>query len=432
LKISYLPYIYTVMKIKLALLFCILLSAPAVMAGSWEFIGMGGYQVISLETDPADSQYIYAGTTTGLYLTDDGGQFWSPTIPFNARIEFLAKYPLSADTVLKLVGGGSNSDGLYYTTNRGLTWDLIGYMMNPRRMAFDPVDTGLIYICFPDGIVTSGDCGQSYISANSGLLSLDIMDVLGDGRNNLEAYAAGPNFVAHTTNFGNDWDPVVGLFGVEGYGPSRIAHDAINSETLYVTCYRYIATSENGGATWRYTQMPGTGYQPIACDPDITGKIIVGSADGFGVYESINAGATFNNITGLLGNIQVFSLKFLPNGKLLAGTSNGIYKYDFNVGIENTPEVLPNDCLLPQNYPNPFNGQTAIQFEAPAGKQVSLSIYDIGGRLVRNLYQGLSYGNNTALWNCTNNSGDEVAGGIYICKLQSASGIKARPLSYVK
>jgi photosystem II stability/assembly factor-like uncharacterized protein len=432
LKINHLSYIYTVMKIKLIILFCILLGIPVVMAGSWQFIGLDGYQVISLETDPADSQYIYAGTTTGLYLTDDGGQFWSPTIPFNVRIEYLAKYPLSADTVLKLIGGGSNSDGLYYTTNRGLTWDVIGFYLNPRRIGFDPVDTGFIYICFPDGIITSGDCGQTYSPANSGLLSLNITDVLGDGRNNLEAYAVGPNFVAHTTNFGNNWDPVVGLFGVEGYGPSRIAHDAINPETLYVTCYRYIAISEDGGVNWRYTQLPGTGYQPIACDPDAAGKIIVGSADGFGVYESTNAGATFNNITGLLGDIQVFSLKYLPNGKLLAGTSNGIYKYDFNVGIEETPEALPSECSLPQNYPNPFNGQTTIEFFTPAREQVSLAIYDIGGRLVRNLYRGLSYGHNSVLWNCTNDGGIEVAGGIYVCRLQSSSGIRTCLLSYLK
>jgi hypothetical protein len=432
LKRSKYPYIKFAMKIKLLILLCVMISVPIAIAGSWQSIGLTGYQVISLETDPSDSQYIYAGTTIGLYLTDDGGQFWYPTLPFNARTEFIAQYPLSADTILKLISGGSNSDGLHYSTTRGLTWDVIGYYMNPRRVGFDPVDTGLIYICFPDGIITSSDCGQSYISANNGLPSLDITDVLGDGRNNLEAYAIGASFVAHTTNFGNDWDTFVGLFGVEGYSPSRIVHDAINSETLYVTCYRYIAASENGGTTWRYTQMPGTGYRPIICDPDVTGKIIVGSADGFGVYESINAGESFTNITGLLGNLQVYCLKYLPNGKLLAGTSNGIYKYDFNSGIDEPDDAQANDYSLLQNYPNPFNGQTTIMFEAPAGELVSLVIYDIGGRLVRNLYQGLSAGNNSILWNCTNDKGQPVSGGTYVCRLYSSAALGSRLLSYIK
>jgi outer membrane protein assembly factor BamB len=73
-------------------------------------------------------------------------------------------------------------------------------------------------------------------------------------------------------------------------------------------------------------------------DPDDAGKVFVGSADGYGVFESVDAGLSFIPINGNLGNLYVNCLKFLANGKLLAGTADGVYKYDFNAGIDDKPQ----------------------------------------------------------------------------------------------
>jgi hypothetical protein len=406
------------MKTSLTIALCLLLSA-IVVAGSWEYIGLGGYQVISLESDPADTQYIYAGTTSGLYLTDNGGGIWSPTIPFNVQVPFIANYPLSAVTVVKLIGGGSNSDGFYFSVNRGLSWNVIVYLMNPRGVGFDPVDTGLIYFALADGILTSGDFGQSVSPANNGLPDLDISDVLGDGRNNLEAYAIGATFVAHTTDFGNSWDTLSGLFGLEDYNPARIAHDALCSETLYVSCYANIAISENGGASWRYTAMQGVGFQSIACDPDTPGKVFVGSADGYGVFESVDAGLSFIPINGNLGNLHINCLKFLANGKLLAGTADGVYKYDFNAGVENELQALPDNFALLQNYPNPFNAQTTIQFGLSKSENIMLYLYNLTGL---NL-QKHSLLNQPSGINRITLDMSEYPSGIYFLRLSTSEGV---------
>jgi photosystem II stability/assembly factor-like uncharacterized protein len=405
------------MKIALTIILCLVFSAFA-SAGSWQFLGLGGRHVISLETDPADTQYIYAGTTSGLYISDDGGQFWAPIIPYNVPVVYLANYPYDSDIVIKLIGGGSNSDGLYYSTNRGFTWDVIAYLMNPTSVGFDPIDTGLIYISLMDGILTSSNFGQSVAPANNGLPDLNISDVLGDGRNNLEAYAVGPAFVAHTTDFGNSWDTLEGLFGLECYNPVRIAHDALCSETLYVSCYSYVAVTENGGATWRYTAMAGVGFKPIACDPDTPGKVFVGSADGYGVFESVDAGLSFIPINGNLGNLYVNCLKFLANGKLLAGTADGVYKYDFNAGIDDKPQTLPDNFTLLQNYPNPFNGSTKISISKSLDISSRIEIFDITGRLITRL--DVPAHATSVLWDGTDADGLPVSSGIYFAKATTA------------
>jgi hypothetical protein len=43
---------------------------------------------------------------------------------------------------------------------------------------------------------------------------------------------------------------------------------------------------------------------------------------------------------------------------------------------------VPGVYSLSQNYPNPFNPSTTIKFELPRTSQVSLTVYDILGRVV--------------------------------------------------
>ena len=71
------------------------------------------------------------------------------------------------------------------------------------------------------------------------------------------------------------------------------------------------------------------------------------------------------------------------------------------------------------NYPNPFNNSTAINFYLPSSGDYQLLIYDILGRRVRVLADGFyNAGENTVIWDGTNDSGNNIASGIYFARLQ--------------
>jgi Zn-dependent metalloprotease len=76
---------------------------------------------------------------------------------------------------------------------------------------------------------------------------------------------------------------------------------------------------------------------------------------------------------------------------------------------------LPKDFAIYDNYPNPFNPHTTIRYNIPEQSSVSLVIYDIMGREVRRLVDGIvEPGYHSVAWDSRNTSGVEVSSGMYI------------------
>lgn len=80
----------------------------------------------------------------------------------------------------------------------------------------------------------------------------------------------------------------------------------------------------------------------------------------------------------------------------------------------------PAGIALGAPIPNPFNPATTVNFSAPAGSQISLSVYDARGRLVRNLAEGpSSEGTIAARWDGLDNGGRPQPGGVYMFVLDA-------------
>ena len=86
---------------------------------------------------------------------------------------------------------------------------------------------------------------------------------------------------------------------------------------------------------------------------------------------------------------------------------------------------IPAETELLRNYPNPFNPETWIPYQLADAADVTLTIYDIQGALVRQLdlgYQGAGYYTNrtrAAYWDGRNNLGEAVGSGVYFYHLRA-------------
>ncbi len=85
-------------------------------------------------------------------------------------------------------------------------------------------------------------------------------------------------------------------------------------------------------------------------------------------------------------------------------------------------QLLPLTYRLDQNFPNPFNPATTIKFALPAAEKVDLIVFDILGRVVKNLLSGSFYeaGYHSVIWDGTNNQRVLVASGIYFLTFRTA------------
>jgi len=70
--------------------------------------------------------------------------------------------------------------------------------------------------------------------------------------------------------------------------------------------------------------------------------------------------------------------------------------------------------------PNPARSQTRLRFYMPPSSEAGLAIYDVGGRLVRELALGpLAPGIHEATWDGTSRDGEPVASGVYFARLST-------------
>ncbi|MBC8276303.1 MAG: T9SS type A sorting domain-containing protein, partial [Chloroflexi bacterium] len=93
-------------------------------------------------------------------------------------------------------------------------------------------------------------------------------------------------------------------------------------------------------------------------------------------------------------------------------------------------DIIPNRTALLQNYPNPFNPETWIPYQLAQKENVTISIYNISGQLVRILNLGrreaglyLSRGQ-AAYWDGQSDIGEQTASGVYFYTIE-AGGFRA-------
>jgi hypothetical protein len=79
------------------------------------------------------------------------------------------------------------------------------------------------------------------------------------------------------------------------------------------------------------------------------------------------------------------------------------------------------------NYPNPFNSETTIQYFLAKTSDVTLSIFNIQGKLLRVLVdEKLDAGTYRARWDGRDQIGQFVSGGVYFSRIQFGSIVGRR------
>ncbi|MDP6599534.1 MAG: T9SS type A sorting domain-containing protein, partial [Candidatus Poribacteria bacterium] len=102
------------------------------------------------------------------------------------------------------------------------------------------------------------------------------------------------------------------------------------------------------------------------------------------------------------------------------------------------PERLPTSTQLLANYPNPFNPETWIPFELNRDTEVTVTIYDVQGKQVRQLQLGMMVvgkyvgADRAAHWDGKAETGEAVSSGTYFYRIEAGDYTETRKMVILK
>jgi hypothetical protein len=184
-------------------------------------------------------------------------------------------------------------------------------------------------------------------------------------------------------------------------------------------------------------EFPGEGMDGTVRIVDDTGDtatvFIDADSDIDGTTAPVDTVVSIQGVVGQFadqGGVLDYGYALMPRELLDIDFATGI-------GDGEDPDIrLPAAFALTQNYPNPFNPSTTIAFDVPsngAGETVTLTVYDIRGRLVSTLVEReLEPGHHTVSWNGRDERGRAVSSGIYLYTLRAAGETFTRKMTVVK
>jgi eukaryotic-like serine/threonine-protein kinase len=107
------------------------------------------------------------------------------------------------------------------------------------------------------------------------------------------------------------------------------------------------------------------------------------------------------------------------SGKLILYTKSNEYNAEtINVSIQKTTSTtqITNSLNTLFAYPNPFTDFSVIEYALKTNSRVEAAIFSINGQTIKTLYNSNQVaGNQKIIWDGTNNSGQKVMPGMYIC-----------------
>jgi hypothetical protein len=332
------------------------------------------------------------------------GNFWSdnPQYPLEERFgNLLVDYEPFFEAPCEVPGGGEEGEELFVKSSAG---EIIDTLYPIQREIENPSSTDLLYAVAEEKLISADYEGAEviYNQIVNGNDSLDIK--LPAYRRLYDIGKLSLKPISYFNDLKNIYSSLIPL-----------TNDSLRRDIFNQLSNLSLVGEEE------YVQAIGEFDDVIQQNP--------GSEKA--VYAEIDAITTSLLIEGEDSTLHKGRL-----GKYLIKNSNDystrideILKKHFGSGaIQSEEETLPTEYTLYQNYPNPFNPITTIKYDLPNAGDVSLIIYDILGRKVKELVNTKQEaGRYEIQYNASS-----LASGVYIYQLISEKYISAKKMIFLK
>ena len=357
-----------------------------------QVLGSDGFYVA---VDPDDHSRVYAETQYGgLYRIDEGGfNFIKP--PGVSATNWSTPFRLHPEDPRVILYGARR---VWRSNNRGDDWTSVSPLLGKNTtgrlgtitsLAISPVDTDVWYAGTDDGnIWATSNGGTSWTNRTAGLVHRWVTRVVPD------PFVAGRVFASFSGLKWRDPEP-------------------------------HVFRSDDFGATWQPTAvgLPDSPVNALIASPTTPNLLFAGL--DVGAYVSEDAGSSWTLLGTGMPAVSVYDLAFDTVGsQLIAGThGRSMYSLSLSQWVTSTDsEDAVEPGLDVRAFPNPFSQSLQVEVDASAGVRVSVSVFDLEGRLIRRLADRVSQdGSARVKWDGLSDAGTPVANGMYAIRATTTS-----------
>jgi len=354
---------------------------------------LNGWAVTDYQGGSADTSYIIR--------TTNGGNNWE--INYKTFVQFnTIQFVDSAIGYACGIGAGPE---LFKSTNGGVNWEILNVLTFTWKsdLTFVNKDTGWVTSTdpFDGGLFKTTNGGVTWQRQLDETYKPEVVFFLNQDTGWISS-AVSTDRLFRTTNGGQNWIMQYDFNNINDIFFVDRLNGFISSAAIY--------KSTDGGFNW----IPGnTGGWKLSFVNDSIGW--AGSGGIRIINKTTNSGINWyvqpSPIAINLSVSAVDSLKAWAGGSGIVHTTNG---GDTLTGINQTGNFIPSDFSLYQNYPNPFNPNTKINYELRVTGYVKLSVFDITGKVVKQLVnKKQSPGNYNIEFN-----GEGLTSGIYFYRIE--------------
>ncbi len=173
---------------------------------------------------------------------------------------------------------------------------------------------------------------------------------------------------------------------------------------------------------WDASAAPDIAQYAIYSDP--TSGFVPSAAN---LVALVAAPTTSYNL-GVVGAQTYYKVNAIDDDDYAGGYSNEV-----SASPSTGTEPVAYRTRLFQNSPNPFNPETEIRFELAAPSDVSITVFDAAGRLVRTLEDAhRPAGVHSVRWNGRGDGGEPVSSGVYFYRMTTPAFEQTRKMVLLK
>jgi photosystem II stability/assembly factor-like uncharacterized protein len=273
----------------------------------------------------ADRKLLLAGTTEGLWISENGGGTWRQTTPKELVVNSVLEQP---DGTILL---GTEEAGVLRSSDRGQSWAASNEGFSERfvfKLLFDDVGGRLVVALWGapryGGVLVSQGVGGPWTRLGVGL----------DDRRVLSLALQGPTILAGTDDGIFAWTPdATAWTRLSTELDGREAHPRV-TELLAMPPRRVVAATADGvihsadaGSTWTRPALEGMGEVfSLAASPEDLDLVVAATRTGF--FRSRDGGESWERLSAALDGVTPHEIAFVPSNDrvLFATTSGGLFR----------------------------------------------------------------------------------------------------------